>query len=470
MNNVIQCASILILLCLWGGYAEVRAMQPNEEIENKGFSCRSGFPAPQEEMEIFPSQAGRSSPILNGENADPLVWLTSSSGEVSKVIRERNWSVTSLGPVELWPGSLTNTLSLCLNSLFPMTINWGPDDVLFYNDAFLPIIGDKHPQSLGKNARDVWPETWSILGSNLARIRETRHPILCYDQQLPINRSGYLEECYFNYNISPIIISDRSVGGVLCTVVENTYRVLNERRQKLLRELTTQTASAKSAKDVCVLASTAFDKRDIPFSLIYLIDPDKQEAYFAGLNGLKDDDSLRPNIVDLTEKENLAGEWPINRVVQTATAQKIPDLFKHFGVTFSSYWPEATREALLLPIGFNHGQNMLGILVAGINPRRALDDDYQTFLGQVAGQIAAAIVNARAYEEEKLRAERLEELDRAKTVFFSNISHEFRTPLTLILGSLESLENALTDQTQPLPDRLLKGTQIARRNAFRLLN
>lgn len=468
MGSLIQYASLLILLCLWGGYAEVRAMQPNEEPENKKFSCRAGFPAPQEEMEIFPSQAGRSSPILNRQSMNHLGWLTSSNSEVSKVILQRDWSTTPLGPLELWPPTLSSSLSFCFNASFPMTIYWGEGFAVFYNDAMLPIVGDKHPWSLGQKTSDASPEVWDIIGPIHEGVRKTGQSFLADNQLLPLMRFGYLEECYFNYNLSPIRLPDGTIEGVSNIAVENTYRVLNERRQKILRELAVQTASVRSTKDVCVVAPTIFDRKDIPFSLIYLIDHNSRQAHLAGSSGFQANDPLAPDVVDLTEKENLLGKWPINIVANTAMAQNIPDLFKHFGVNFNSYWPEATREALLLPIRISQNTGMFGVLVAGINPRRALDDGYQIFLGQVAGQIAAAIVNARAYEEEKGRVERLEELDRAKTVFFSNISHEFRTPLTLILGSLDSLGNALTGQTQPLSDRMLKDIQIARRNAFRL--
>src|SRR6185312_3474312 len=103
--------------------------------------------------------------------------------------------------------------------------------------------------------------------------------------------------------------------------------------------------------------------------------------------------------------------------------------------------------------------------VAGLSPRRACDDAYRTFLDLVAGRIATAVANARAYEEERERAEALAELDRAKTAFFSNVSHEFRTPLTLLLGPLEEL----LGRTEKIAPELRPALEVAHRNALRLL-
>jgi signal transduction histidine kinase len=100
---------------------------------------------------------------------------------------------------------------------------------------------------------------------------------------------------------------------------------------------------------------------------------------------------------------------------------------------------QRVAEALVLPVVSGGQERPLAILVAGVNPARKLDGEYRTFYGLLAGHVATAIANARNAEEQKKRTDMLAELDRAKTTFFSNVSHEFRTPLTLMLGPLEDL-------------------------------
>src|SRR5262249_52783420 len=129
-------------------------------------------------------------------------------------------------------------------------------------------------------------------------------------------------------------------------------------------------------------------------------------------------------------------------------------------------WDRPPRQAVLAPLARQGQERPAGFLVAAVNPYRPLDAAYRGFVELLAGQIAAGLANARAYEEEKRRAEALAELDRAKTAFFSNVSHEFRTPLTLLLGPVE---DALADPARPLAALQRERLETAHRNSVRLL-
>jgi signal transduction histidine kinase len=128
-------------------------------------------------------------------------------------------------------------------------------------------------------------------------------------------------------------------------------------------------------------------------------------------------------------------------------------------------WADPPRSAVLVPLRSNKPAEFVGFVVVGISSRLRLDDLYLSFFELVAAQIATGIANARAYEEERKRAEALAEIDRAKTMFFSNVSHEFRTPLTLMLGPLE---DALAGSQLPAMER--ERLTVAHRNSLRLLS
>ena len=129
-------------------------------------------------------------------------------------------------------------------------------------------------------------------------------------------------------------------------------------------------------------------------------------------------------------------------------------------------WPAPPDRATVVPIRLREASEPAGFLVLGIHPGRAFDDAHRRFVRRIAEQIAVGLASARAYEQERKRAEALAEIDRAKTAFFSNVSHEFRTPLTLMLGPLEEV---LPDAQERLgPDRHEQLVTV-RRNALRLL-
>ena len=288
------------------------------------------------------------------------------------------------------------------------------------------------------------------------------------DIQLEINRYGFLEESHFTIAYSPV--PDETVpsgiGGVLATVHEISEKVVGERRITILRDLSAQAVEAKTAEDACAAVASTLAKhaKDIPFALLYLIDPDGSQARLAGAAGVAQGELASPLRMEL--KENCDQKtWPLFEAVQTESLQIVEDLAERFDDSVPpGPWADPPQQAVVIPIRSNIAHQLAGLLVAGVSSRLQLDDSYLSFIELAASQIATAIANARAYEEERKRAEALAEIDRAKTLFFSNVSHEFRTPLTLILGPLK---DALTeDGLSPTTKAQL---EMAHRNSQRLL-
>lgn len=162
--------------------------------------------------------------------------MLAGGGAMGALMRAHDWIASPLGPVNTWPPSLRVTVSLCLNSQFPTVIFWGPDLVMLYNDAYLPILADKHPTSLGQTGRACWPEIWSTVGPMLENVLATGDATWSHDLLLPIQHSGTVGEHYFTFSYSPIRDEEGTVCGVFCPVTETTERVEREHRELALRQ------------------------------------------------------------------------------------------------------------------------------------------------------------------------------------------------------------------------------------------
>lgn len=363
----------------------------------------------------------------------------SGGGEAGALMRALDWSQTPFGPPSSWPQSLGSAVSICLGTNFPIAIYWGPDLALLYNDAWSDIPGEKHPWALGRPGREVWPEIWDTIGPLFERVQSTGEGVWQEDQLLPMHRHGYTEECYFNFTFSPIRGENGAVEGIFNAVVETTFRVIEERRERTLRELAEQVATARSEAGVLEIALDCLKAKpeDIPFCLIYRPDRDGLGLRLAGATGLSAPER------DLWQATvSAAGRHP---ALEQAFLRSEPTVLKlrELGIEkplMSSVWAEPVHEAVVVPVaGGATGASASVYFVCGISPRRAVDPDYQAFIARAAGHIGTAVQNARAYEAERERAAALAEIDRAKTAFFSIVSHEFRTPLTLMLGPIGDL-------------------------------
>jgi PAS domain S-box-containing protein len=408
---------------------------------------------------------GGSAMIRDEGGSRPLQFL-SVGGEMGALMRAHDWTRSPLGPPAQWPDALKMAVSICLNSRFPMVLWWGPEFIMLYNDAWRPILGAaKHPQGLGRPGIETFPEIWDIIGEQLGSVLKRGEATWSEDLLLAVDRSGYLEEAYFTYSYSPIKAADGRVGGVFTAVSETTERVLSERRMQILRELAARSAESKSVREACLIFAEVLGETnpDIPFALLYLVDGDGRGVSLAASAGLQRSNYHPAGHLALDGNDG----WSIARAVRHGEPVVLDDLHLRVAALPAGIWPEPTTQAIVFPVA-KSGQHagVTGVLIAGINPRRALDIPYRRFFDLVAAQMATAVANSRAYEEERRRSEALAEIDRAKTTFFSNVSHEFRTPLTLILGPLDEV---LPEAGERLGPERHEQLLTVRRNALRLL-
>ncbi|HUK16554.1 MAG TPA: response regulator [Bryobacteraceae bacterium] len=381
-------------------------------------------------------------------------------GEMGALIRSMDWSATPLGPVEQWPQPLRTSVSTCLNSRFAILVWWGPDLIMLYNDAYREIIAGKHPAALGRPGRECWPEIWDIIGPMLHGVIERGEATRSDDLLLLLERHGYPEECYFTFSYSPIRDDSGTVVGVFTPVAETTERVIGERRLRTLRDLASRGSIAKSPCGACRAAAETLlaNPYDVPFAALYLYSQDRSQAALAAAAGIEAGSPVSPLSIGF----EAADPGVLARATRNSQIEEIRGLSGLDGIPGGA-WPVAPETALVLPLVSPGRPQPSGFLVAGVSPRKRLDPSYRAFFELAAGHIATAIAGAEAYEHERRRAEKLAELDRAKTAFFSNVSHEFRTPLTLMIGPLEEL---LARAGLGLPRQEL---ELIHRNALRLL-
>lgn len=392
---------------------------------------------------------------------DQLARIFPGDSEMACRMRAFDWTTSELGPPEEWPPNLRIALNLCLTTRFPMVLWWGKSLTMLYNDAYISFLGDaKHPRVLGHPGRECWGEIWDIIGPMLEGVMTTGIATWPEDTPFFFNRKLPREEVYVRLTYSPILSVDGTrVEGVFTPCTETTDQVIGPRRLDSLRKLGVRNAHVRSVEGACrqAVRALAENPHDVPFAAVYRIDGE-QARLVASTHALPP--ALLPPSVPLDRSTGTP--WPLATVVESREVVDLADL-EPAGLSLpGGPYPEPATRALLLPIPANTRNRIAGVLVAAASPRQPLDAAYRIFFDMVARHIGTAIADAQASEHERARTESLAQLDRAKTEFFSNVSHEFRTPLTLMLGPLEE---AMSHAPEPARESL----RVVQRNGERLL-
>jgi two-component sensor histidine kinase len=377
-------------------------------------------------------------------------------GEMGAAMRAHDWAATPLGPPEAWPRTLKTCLRILLASRQPMWLWWGPELINFYNDAYLPIIGGKHPMALGQPAKQVWAEIWDQIKDRIAAAMAGESSY-SEAEMLILRRNGYAEETYYTFSFSPVPQEDGSIGGIVCANSDDTDRVVGARRLALLREIALRTWEADSVGEAYALSARALasDPRDMPFALLYRFEADGLRATLAGAIGIAPGHMAAPETLALDG----ASLWPLLEVARGGQKRLVAHLREKFGELPRGPWLEPPDDALLLPLATSADAAPRGVLILGINPYRT--PDFENFAVLVARQIASAIVNIESYEAERERAKSADSLaleiehrrriERQQNLLLDELNHRVKNTLATV--------QAMAMQT-------LRGVDLPARDAF----
>jgi signal transduction histidine kinase/DNA-binding response OmpR family regulator len=372
--------------------------------------------------------------------ADPSADGATTLSFMRGVYDEVDWSATPLGPQDAWPALLRLVVDLCLDSDFPVQVSWGPDLLLLYNEAYIPLLGaEKHPWALGRPASEVGPHLWPASEEHLREVMRTGRAYHSDDQQLIIDRHGYPEEAHFTFSLSAIRDTDGKIVGLFNAITETTQHILYERRLQVLRRLGAMSVTADdSLPSTCRAAVEVIgrNRKSVPFAAVYLRNvPDEGPRRSAGYGF----DETAAASCELVEPAPTSG--PVLEAMEHGGTALVSGLRERYPGVFAPgpLGPLTPDQAFVLPVVMLGTRTPIGVLVLGTNPYWRPDDAYTAFASMAARQLGVIVTDAVSYQGERKRQRALAELDRARTEFFQNVGHELRAPLTMLLTPLQDI-------------------------------
>jgi PAS domain S-box-containing protein len=239
-----------------------------------------------------------------------------------------DWSKTPLGPLDLWPQSLRVAVSICLNSRFPMFIWWGEQLINIYNDAYIPILGKRHPHALGRPAKATWNDIWTVVGPQADAVMHRGEASWNERVLLVMERNNYTEDTYFTWSYSPISDESGAIGGLFCACTEETPRVLAEReRDRLLLQLDAERSRLAEAFQ-------------------------QSPAFIAVLHGPEHTFQMcNDRYAQLVGRRDILNK-PIRQALPEIASQGFVDLLDQVYRTGETYIGTGTRAMLLREVGF----------------------------------------------------------------------------------------------------------------------
>ncbi|ORY55447.1 uncharacterized protein BCR38DRAFT_461966 [Pseudomassariella vexata] len=395
-----------------------------------------------------PMTFGHNSDLISDSASLPLLqpsydWtripLTEDLPDHIRFARTRDWASTTLGPIEHWSADLRAMANMVMASPHPAAMYWGPEYITIYNEAYVPMAGQKHPQLMGQSYKDAWGEIWSSIAPVFDSAWQSGQATMKNDDRLIVNRYGFDEETFFSWSIVPLVGDDGSVVGLYNPAWEHTQRRVGERRMLTLCEIGEKTSLARDVKSFWsqVQKGLEYNEEDVPFALVFSVLSDDSESsdmssmhsgsithlpqlVLEGSIGVPSGHHCLTTPVDLKSNDQGFAQHMRNSMAQHGVpiilskadgtlAEDIMDGFEFRG-------QGGCHSAAIFPVQpTTGGESVVGFIIMGLNPRRPFDSDYQLFINLLSRQLATSMASVVLFEEEirrGQRAARLAALDR----------------------------------------------------------
>ena len=328
---------------------------------------------------------------------------------MGRLYRSTDWSATPLGPLVGWPESLRIAVSICMNSRFPMFVWWGDALINLYNDAYVPVLGARHPRAFAQPARSIWHEIWDTLGPQVQEVMNGR--ATWNDRQLlMMERNGFVEETWFTWSYSPIYSGSGDIGGLFCACTEETPRVLAERERDAL---------TRRAQDTATQLHNWFD--NAPGFIALLRGPDM--------------------VFELVNKAyyQLVGHRPI---LGRPVFEALPEVRgQGFEQILKTVWDTGERFV-------GRGVPVQLQRAPGTPPVQAFIDVVYQPVFDSAGQVTGVFSQGHDVTEQVQALQRLHEADRRKNEFLATLAHELRNPMAPIRQAVALARSGDVDEAK----------------------
>lgn len=342
--------------------------------------------------------------------------------------RSIDWAATPLGDMDSWTREFRQVCNLIMSNPHPAALFWGEELTVIYNKAYADTVaGDKHPKLMGMGFTTAggFQELWDFVSPIFTECQTSGKSVAVSEQMLPIKRFGFLQETYYTWSLTPLYGGTSRILGLYNAPFETTRQTRAARATQTLLKLGQDTALAQSVSEFWgnTLKSLDTNGYDFPFALVYSVqdeyeqDDDNSSASSAsdvmkscileGSIGVPEGHTAAPPRLDLHRarggfipsfRDALRTRQPkLLKIVDGSLSESLLE-----GIKWKGYG-EPCREAIVCPIRPTNGDDVMGFLLFGINPRRRYDEDYQKFVQLLDRQLATSLASVKLFEEESLR-------------------------------------------------------------------